>query len=149
MFRGLLKSELRIGIDHPILGELQLEQGKNGSYWLSEAFQDDDITVSIDTVDVAPPSDEQVEFRVWVTENLASIYDSVSSEMDIQHLGMHRKPVEADWRKTFRFAGFDVPIQGKIGLPWELAFECLTDDSGFIYTCHFENTSLVHTSFDT
>ena len=149
VFRGLFKSKPRIRIDHPILGELQLEQGQSGPYWLREAFQDGDIAVSIDTVDEAPPSGEQVDFCSWVTENLASIYDTVSSEMVIQHLGMHRRPVDADWRKTFRIASFDVPIQGNKDLAWELTFECLTDGSGFLYTCHFKNASLVRISIDT
>jgi hypothetical protein len=147
--RDLFKAKPKIKIEHPILGELHLEQGKNGPYWLREAYEDDQITLSIDTVDVAPPSDEQAEFFVWVTKNLASIYDTVSSEMETQHLGMHRKPVDADWRKTFQLAGFDVPLQGNRCLPWELTFECLTDDSGFLYTCHFENASLAHVSIDT
>jgi hypothetical protein len=147
--RGLLESKPKIKIAHQILGELQLEQGAKGPYWLREAYNDGELTLCVDTVGEDPPSDAQAAFFLWVTESIESIYQAVASDLALRHQGMQRKPVNADWRQTFRLASFDVPLEGNKRLTWELTFECLTDNSGNLYTCHFENGSLAHVSVDT
>ncbi|HXU92986.1 MAG TPA: hypothetical protein VFP33_04955 [Gallionella sp.] len=147
--RGLFESKPKIKIAHPILGELQLEQGAKSPYWLREAYHDGELTFCVDTVGEDLPSDAQAKFFLWVTESLESIYQEVASDLAVQHQGMQRKPVNANWRQTFRLASFDVPLEGDKRLPWELTFECLTDNSGNLYTCHFENGSLAHVSVDT
>lgn len=147
--RGLFESKPKIKIVHPILGELQLEKGAKGPYWLREAYRDGELTLCVDTIGEVPPSDTQAEFFLWVTESLESIYRTVAPDLALRHQGMQRKPVNADWQKTFRLASFDVPLEGNKQLTWDLTFECLTDNSGNLYTCHFENGSLVHVTVDT
>lgn len=147
--RRLFESKPTIKIVHSILGDLQLEQGAKGPYWLREAYHDGDLTLCVDTVGEALPSDAQVEFFRWVTGNLGTIYHSVAPNLASRHQDMQRKPVSDDWQKTFRLASFDVPLEGNRQLPWDLTFECLTDNSGNLYTCHFEDGSLVHVSVDT
>jgi hypothetical protein len=147
--RGLFESKPKIKIVHSILGELQLEKGVKGPYWLGEAYRDGELTLCVDTIDEVPPSDAQAEFFLWVTENLESIYRTVAPDLASRHQEMQRKPVNADWQKTFRLASFDIPLEGNKQFPWELTFECVTDNSGNLYTCHFENGLLVYVTVDT
>jgi hypothetical protein len=147
--RSIFESKPKTKIVHSVLGELQLEQGAKGPYWLREAYRGGELTLCVDTIGEALPSDAQAEFFLWVTENLGAIYQAVAPDLASRHQGMQRKPVNEDWQKTFRLASFDVPLEGNKQLPWELTFECLTDNSGNLYTCHFENGSLVHVSVDT
>ena len=147
--RKLIQSKPRPKLSHPILGELQLEQGAKGPYWLREAYHEGELTISVDTVEEAAPSQAQVEFFQWATGDLESIYLSVASELTSQHNKMQGKPVQADWRQTFRLAGLGIPHEGNKQLPWDITFECLTDGSGNLYTCYFENGTLAHVSIDT
>ena len=147
--RRLIESKAKITITHPILGELQLEQGAKGPYWLREAYHDRELNLSVDTVGEAAPSDAQAEFFQWVNNDLEVIYKAAASELATRHQGMQRKPVQVDWRLTFRLVGISVPLQGSKQLPWDVTFECLTDNSGNLYTCYFEKGSLAHVSVDT
>jgi hypothetical protein len=147
--RALFESKPKAKIVHPVLGELRLEQGAKGPYWLREAHQDGELTLCVDTGGEVPPSEAQAEFFRWVTEDLESIYLTVASGLALRHQGMQRKPVAQEWRQTFRLASLDVPLDGNRKLPWDLTFECLTDNSGNLYTCHFENGLLAHVSVDT
>jgi hypothetical protein len=148
-FRRLLEAKPKTKIVHPILGELELERGAKGPYWLREAYHDEELTLCVDTVGDLPPSEAQAEFFLWVTESLESIYLAVAPDLAVRHQGMQRKPVDADGRRTFRLASLDVPLEGNKRLAWEITFECLTDNSGNLYTCHFEGGSLAHVSVDT
>lgn len=147
--RALFESKPKAKIAHPVLGELELHQGAKGPYWLREAYHDGELTLCVDTIGEARPTDAQSEFFLWVTESLEAIYQMVAPDLALRHQGMQRKAVAADWRQTFRLASFDVPLEGNKQLPWELTFECLTDNSGNLYTCHFENGLLAHISVDT
>lgn len=147
--RALFESKPKAKIAHPVLGELELQNGAKGSYWLREAYHDGELTLCVDAVGEAPPTEAQADFFRWVTGDLESIYQTVAAELALRHEGMQRKPVTADWRQTFRLASLDVPLDGNRKLPWDLTFECLTDNSGNLYTCHFENGLLLQISLDT
>ena len=149
LIRGLFTSKPKIKLAHPILGDLQLEHGAKGPYWLREAYHDGELTLCIDTVGEAAPSASQTEFFQWVNRDLEAIYQAVAAELALQHQGMQRRPVQANWHQTFRLVGLDIPLEGNKQLPWDLTFECLTEMSGNLYTCHFENGSLAHVSVDT
>ena len=147
--RALFESKPKARIAHPVLGELELHQGAKGPYWLREAYHDGELTLCVDTIGEAPPTEAQAEFFRRTTEGLESIYQTVATELALRHEGMQRKPVATDWRQTFRLASLDVPLDGNSHLPWDITFECLTDNSGNLYTCHFENGLLAHISVDT
>ena len=143
------KSKPKIKIAHSILGQLQLEQGAKGPYWLREAYQVGELTLSLETVGETPPSDAQAKFFQWVNNDLEEIYKASASNLESRHQGMQRKPVHVDWHRTFRLVGISVPLEGNRLLPWDITFECLTDNSCYLYTCHFENGSLTHVAVDT
>ncbi|AQQ66415.1 hypothetical protein Mag101_01200 [Microbulbifer agarilyticus] len=149
LLRNIFKPKKRRTIEHPVLGELQLEQGSKGTFWLREAYFDGELTICVDTVGEALPSDAQVKFYQWVMSSIESIYKTVAVELESLHHNMQSKAVDAEWKKSFRLAGFDVPLEGNRNLSWELTFECLTDNSGHLYTCHFENGTLADVSIDT
>ena len=147
--RALFKTKPRVWIEHAVLGRLELQQGAKGPYWLREAYHPGELTLCVDTVDEAPPTEAQADFFRWVTEGVDRIYQLAAHELALRHEAMQRKPVSAEWRQTFRLASLDVPLEGNRQLPWEVTFECLTDNSGNLYTCHFESGSLAHVSVDT
>ncbi|WP_296873535.1 hypothetical protein [Tibeticola sp.] len=147
--RRLLDSKAKPKIAHPVLGPLQLEQGKRGPYWLREAYADGELTLSIDAEGEAEPTEAQVAFFNWINSDLESIYSQVAPELSSRHQGMQRKPVDADWHKTFRLVGISVPSDGNKLAPWDITFECLTDNSGNLYTCYFERGALANVSVDT
>lgn len=149
ILRQLFSPQPRLKIQHEVFGLLLLEKGKAGPYWLREAYEDGEVTIAIDTVGNAEPTESQVNFYRDVVGALDATYARVSVELALEHQKMHRKSVSADWRQTFRLAGIDIPMDGNKSLPWEITFECLTERTGFLYTCHFENDKLVHVSIDT
>jgi hypothetical protein len=148
-FRALFESKPKVRIAHAVLGELALQQGAKGPYWLREAYHDGELTLCVDTIGEAPPTEAQAEFFLKTTEGLESIYQTVAADLALRHKDVQRKPVASDWRKTFRLASLDVPLEGNGRLPWDITFECLTDNSGNLYTCHFENGLLAYVSVDT
>ncbi|MBY6213262.1 hypothetical protein KUV95_17070 [Microbulbifer agarilyticus] len=148
-FRRIFEPKQRLELEHPILGKLQLEKGAAGPYWLREAYSDGELTICVDTIGEALPSESQVQFFQWVIGSIESIYQSVASELEVLHLNMQSKLVNPEWSRSFRLASFDVPLEGNRNLSWEITFECLTDNSGNLYTCHFENGALAHISVDT
>ena len=147
--RKLFESKPKLKLTHPVLGELQLEQGAKGPYWLREAYVDGDLSLSVDTDGEAPPTEAQVEFFRWVYSDLEAIFQQVAPKVSLRHQDMQRKPVESDWHKTFRLVGISVPLHGDKHATWDITFECLTDNSGNLYTCHFERGMLAHVSVDT
>ena len=147
--RKLFESKPQTKITHPVLGELQLEQGAKGPYWLREAYVDGDLSLSVDTVGEAPPTEAQAEFFRWVNGNLEAIFQQVAPSLSARHQDMQRKPVDSDWHKTFRLVGISVPLEGSRLAPWDITFECVTDNSGNLYTCYFESGTLAHVSVDT
>lgn len=134
---------------HPVFGDLLLEHGKKGPYWLNEACSDGDLTIAIDTVGQAEPSEAQVGFFRRVVGSPEDTFRRASVALARRHEEMHGKPVSSEWQQTFRLASIGVPLDGNALLPWEVTFECLTDNTGFLYTCHYENDQLVHVSLDT
>ena len=60
--RSIFESKPKTKIVHSVLGELQLEQGAKGPYWLREAYRDGELTLCVDTIGEALPSDAQAEF---------------------------------------------------------------------------------------
>lgn len=149
ILRQIFSPKPRLKIEHEIFGLLSLKKGKAGPYWLHEDDSDDDFAISIDTVGGAEPTESQVNFYRDVVFDIDATYDRVSKYLALEHQKMHRKPVAADWRQTFQIGGIHIPLDGNRLLPWEITFECLTDRTGFLYTCHFEIDEIVHVSIDT
>jgi hypothetical protein len=147
--RQFLSPKQKQTIQHDVFGVLLLKKGKAGPYWLHEAYADDELAISIDAIGDAIPTEPQVKFYRDVVDDVDATYTRVSKYLARDHQKMHRKPVAADWRQTFRLGGIHIPQDGNRLLPWEITFECLTDRTGFLYTCHFENDVVVHVSIDT
>ena len=147
--RSLLSHKPKRTIAQSVFGEIQLEQGAKGPYWVNEAFGPSGIVVLIDTANGEPPSQAQAERFESILSSIGEIYASVSKELSVRHEQMRRKPVRDNWNETFALASVDIPLNGDVSLPWEITFECLTDKSGDLYTCHYENGAMVHVSVDT
>ena len=147
--RKLFESKPRLKISHPVLGDLHLEQGAKGPYWMRESHEDGDLSLSVDTEGEAPPTEAQANFFRWIIADLESIYQLLAADLASRHLEMQRKPVEADWHETFHLAGISIPLHGDRQAPWDITFDCLTDSSGNLYTCFFEHGQLAHVAVDT
>jgi hypothetical protein len=78
-----------------------------------------------------------------------STYGRVRVRLCFEHERMHGESVRPDWRQTFRLAGIGVPLNGRELNPWDITYECLTDRTGYLYTCHFEDGVLRDVSIDT
>jgi len=148
--RKLFQSKPVPKVSHPIFGELLLNQGANGPYWLHEAFEDTGgVTISIETRVGELPTEQQVRFYQEITGDEQAMYERVRARLSAEHEKMHRKIVPSDWRLAFKLAGIGVPLDGDILNPWDIAYECLTDRTRFLYTCYFEDGVLSHVSVDT
>ena len=50
---------------------------------------------------------------------------------------MQRKPVDAGLAQDLSLGGNQRPLRREQTSPWDITFECLTDNSGSLYTCYF------------
>ena len=49
------------------------------------------------------------------------------------------KPFPEKWSDEFRPAGLSIPLEGDKNKLWDVTFECLTNNSGFLFTSYFED----------
>ena len=107
------------------------------------------ISISIDTRGAEEPTQEQVEFYRRLTSDLDRTLQPALSELARRYREFHRRELPGDWRQAFKLAGVGVPLNGDGNLEWDVALECLTGNSQFLYTCYFEHGALSHVSVDT
>lgn len=138
-----------VSIEHPTFGTLILRKGKKGHYWMHDAYLPDELTVSFDTEAANPPSNEQEAFYKAVVSDLDATFDKARNLLIPDYEKMMGVAFPMQWRSALRFAGLGVPLDGIGTNPWDITFECLTDNSGFLFTCYFEKGRPVAVTCDT
>jgi hypothetical protein len=136
-------------IDHPVFGKISLLRGKNGPYWIHESFSDDEPTISIETKAAEPPSEQQVAFYRRFAGNQDAAFARVAERLAPRYENLLKRSFPENWREAFALAGLGIPYDGNERLPWEMSFQLLTDNKGFLFTCYFENGALVNVGMDT
>lgn len=147
---NLFRRSPTVTFGHPVFGTLTLESGAKGPYWMHEVYEGENgISISIDTRDAAEPTQLQIDFFQRVTTDLDSVVGPVLSELGERHKEIYGENLPSDWRLAFTLAGVGVPLDGDPNAEWDIALECLTNNSKFLYTCYFEEGKLTHVSVDT
>jgi len=116
---------------------------------MHDAYENDDISVSIDALDDTPPTEPQVDFFRKITLNPDMAFSQVAELIVPRYEQFFGRPFPAQWRSALRLCGVGVPLHGVETQPWDISFECLTDNSGHIFTCYFINGCPSHVSLDT
>ena len=149
LFKRLLFGTPPLTLEHPILGRLTLLHGKRGPYWMKDAYSDDELSISIETVSVEPPSEEQVVFFQTVTGDWDAVFQRVSQDVINKYRSYVRKPFPERWRTALQPGGIGVPLAGDETAAWDITFVCVTDDLGYLFNCWFEGGELRRVSVDT
>ncbi|MGH1539230.1 MAG: hypothetical protein ACRBHB_02310 [Arenicella sp.] len=139
-------------IDHPIFGKLIFSQGANGPYWIHETYENsskEEVCVSIDTVGTEPPSKKQKEFYSNVIEQLDEYFQKASDLIVPEYESYLSETFPLRWKDAFRLASLNVPLEGDEMRKWDITFECKTKNSGFLFTCYFENGKPLYVGVDT
>jgi len=149
-FDFLRRKKINIpSIEHPVFGLITLDRCKNGWYWMHDAYDDDELSVSIDTIDGAPPTEGQSNFYSKITLDPDSAFALTAPVIVPRYEEFFRRPFPQQWRLALKLAGLGVPVDGIEANPWDISFECLTDNTGHIFTCYFINGRPSHASLDT
>lgn len=102
----------------------------------------------METTGDTPPSMEQVRFyQAWSSDpNVA--FAKAAPLLVSEYEKWLRQPCPENWRTAFKFVGMSVPLSGLDTNPWDRSFDCLTDRSGHLFTCYFEQGPPSHVSID-
>ncbi len=149
LFKRLLFGTPPVSLDHPVFGRLTLQRGKRGPYWMHDAYSDDELSISIETIGVEPPSEEQVVFFKTVTGNWDSMFRRVSQDVIDRYQSYVGKPFPEHWRAALQPGGIGVPLAGDETKPWDITFVCVTDNLGYLFNCWFEGGEFKGVSVDT
>lgn len=131
----LLVGHKRVRLDHPYFGKLTLQQGRRGAYWLRD--EDDGIAIAIDSIDQQAPTPQQCAFYERCVTDLDATFAQASPLLIPEYEKVMGRAFTGRWRQAFALCGVGIPLRGDEREPWDLAFECLTEDSGFVFTCYF------------
>lgn len=146
---SFLRSKPQVVLQHPVFGKISLEQGKSGPYWAHEAYDDNELAISIETRGDLPPTDRQVEFFQRIVRNTDKIFAMTADLIAPRYEGFFRAQIPSDWREALRLCSVGVPLEGAETNDWDVTFESLTNNSGFLFTCYFEKGAPSHVSVDT
>jgi len=124
-------------IDHPVFGNLIFNQGAKGPYWIHETYDDDELCIAIDTIDVSPPSKEQENFYLEVKGSIDRYFDLCRPIIVPEYKRWFDKEFPSSWSKAFKLASLNIPLNGERKRDWEITFECITESTGFLFTCYF------------
>ncbi|HEY0725940.1 MAG TPA: hypothetical protein VGD41_18490 [Pyrinomonadaceae bacterium] len=138
-----------ISIEHPVFGLLTLAKGKNGPYWMHDAYAGDELAISIETVGDAPPTEQQTAFFRTIVSDPTATFQRAAGLLTPRYEQFFNRPLPEDWNAAFKLGGVGVPLGGVESNPWDVAFECLTNNSGFLFTCYFVDGRPGHVSVDT
>jgi hypothetical protein len=145
LFSGRESKELQ----HPVFGKLLLIPARNGSYWEGEpVLEGGSIGLAIETIDSDSPSDAQVQFFQSTVTDLDATFNLAAPILVVEYEKWVRAKFPDQWRNAFRFSGMAVPLGGLPTNPWELSYECLTENSGKLFTCYFQEGKPTHVSID-
>ncbi len=146
---GFLRSKPQVALDHPVFGKISLEQGKRGPYWMHDAYGDNELAISIETQGDLHPTDQQVEFFERIVNDPDQVFSRAAHLIAPKYHDFFRAPLPENWRESFRLCGAGVPLGGLEANDWDISFESLVNNTGFIFTCHYEQGVPVHVSVDT
>jgi hypothetical protein len=149
LLKRFLLARPMLSLDHPIFGRLTLRIGKLGPYWMHEAYSNHELTITIRTVGVEPPSEAQVSFFKEVTGDWDAMFQRVSVEVIAKYQSYVRKPFPERWQSALHPGGIAVPIAGNVADPWNVTFVCTTGNLGYLFNCWFENDKLEAVTVDT
>ena len=147
LFKRLFKS--KPSIEHDVFGRLILEKGKKGPYWIHESYSSDDPTITIDVLADEPPSEAQVDFYEEIVSNLDQAFELVREKLVPEYERMLGAKWPDSWREIFVFAGIGIPVDGERSSDWDITFELVKDNYGYLFNCYFENGNIVHVGIDT
>jgi hypothetical protein len=134
---------------HPVFGKLLLIPTKKGAYWEGEPiFDGQSVGLAIETIEGSPPSEAQVQFFQRTISDLDAAFNLASPLLVPEYERWVRAKFPDQWGKAFKFSSMAVPLGGVVTNPWELSYECLTDKSGKLFTCYFEDGKPVNASID-
>lgn len=125
-------------IEHPTFGKLVLCQGAKGPYWLHESYTDDEVCISVDTCGVQPPTQQQEAFFSAIINDLDGAFAKMNALVAPEYENFLGRPLPSQWREAFRLASVGVPLDGDGNRDWDITFECITENKGFLFTCYFE-----------
>lgn len=145
IFRGTKAPSL----SHPVFGEISLIRGKKGQFWMHDAYEDGELTISIETRSSEEPSEAQVSFFKELTSDWNATFARASGQLIPRYEAFMKKSFPANWRSAFVPAGLNIPIDGATDEPWDVTFECTTDSCGFLFTCYFEKGQPIGVTVDT
>ena len=146
---GFLRPKTQVVLDHPAFGAILLCRGKNGPYWMHDAYEDDELAISIETRGDSPPSDDQVAFFERIVNDPGQVFARAAHLMAPRYFDYFAAPLPSNWRDAFRLGGLGVPLDGVETNNWDVTFESFANGSGFLFTCYFEQGNPVHVSVDT
>ena len=144
-----LRPKPQIILDHLVFGKISLEQGKKESYWMHDAYGDDELSISIQTREDSPPTEQQVEFFERIINDQDQVFSRVARLIEPRYYDFFRTSLPANWREAFKLCGIGVPLDGSETNDWDVTFESLVDNTGFLFTCYFELGFPVHVTVDT
>ena len=134
---------------HLVFGKMLLFQAKKGAYWEAEPMlAGEPFSVAIETTGDAPPSDAQVHFYELLTSDPDATFARAKSLLVPEYEEWMKAPFPANWRTAFKFVGMSVPMDGDESNAWDLSFDCLTDKSGHMFTCYFEEGQAKYVTID-
>ncbi|WP_196161324.1 hypothetical protein [Reinekea sp. G2M2-21] len=147
----LLKSlfKAKPSIEHNVFGRLILENGKKGPYWIHESYSCDDPTITIDVLSSEPPSEAQVDFYKEIVSDLDQAFDLVRGKLVPEYESVLNAKFPDSWREVLVFAGIGIPCDGKRSSDWDITFELVKDNYGYLFNCYFESGNLIHVGIDT
>ena len=149
LLKRLLSGSPPVSLDHPVFGRLQLQNGKRGPYWVHDACSDGELSISIETVGLEPPTEAQVSFFNSITDDWDAMFHRVSQDLVGKYQSYVRRPFPEDWRTALQPGGIAIPLAGDGTKPWDVTFVCVTDNLGYLFNCWFEGGKLTGVSVDT
>jgi hypothetical protein len=115
---------------------------------MHDAYEADELVVSIDTVGHARPTEAQAVFFNKIIDDPDGAFGRAAELLVPCYEEFTGRPFPRSWRHALKLCGVGVPLHGQDMHPWDMSFECLTDDSGHIFTCHFVDGRPARVSLD-
>src|SRR5690606_34078873 len=125
-----------VRFEHPVLGTGVLID----SYWEMEtSVQGKSFSLRVETEGSERPTAAQVNFFVRFSNDPELAFRLARTRLIPRYEQWIDAPFPESWNMAFEFVGMTVPLLGSEQYPWDLQFDCLTDSSGHLFTCYFEN----------
>jgi hypothetical protein len=149
ILKRLLLGSPAVRIDHPVLGKALLMKTKAGAYWEADPrVEGKAFSLTIETRDAEPPSIAQVEFFQRFARAPDYAFAFARPLLVAEYEKWMREPFPSNWREAFEFVGITVPLDGDERQPWDIAFDCLRDRDGHMFSCYIEDGKPSYVTID-